>query len=244
MLCPNCKNEKWNEDTCPQCGLDQKTALLNQGDLYQKEGRNLEAVKFYEQTLLLNPEDWDVLRKRAIGLYSAALSAGNKALFDKAEEALTQALEKEWNWEQGHQFRINLFYDFGNLKEMQQAYTRTSQQNPGRKEMAEKILKIIHLTEKFAQAQSEPSAPSAAQELSKWLLPGALLSIPFWLWILWRFLYPADPKNAPSGSVAIFTSIAAVLLCVGLIFLALIFSPKKEKNTKKPRESELRLPPV
>jgi tetratricopeptide (TPR) repeat protein len=242
MLCPNCKNEKWSDEVCPQCGLDQKAALLTQGDLYQQEGRSLEAAKFYGQYLLLDPDQWDVLRKRAIGLYGAALSSMDKTLFEKADQALALALEKEWDWEQGHQFRVNLFYAFGNLKEIEAIYTQISRGNPARREIAEKNLRIIQLTEQFAKPASEESGAAPKKPTPKWLVPLLLLATPIWLWILVKTLNSDQTDSAPANHDSLLLGAAAVLFGAGVIVLTLLTWRKKIKTENKPKKPELHLP--
>ncbi len=247
MICPNCKNEKWSEEPCPQCGLDQKAALLTQGDLYQQQGRDLEAAKFYEDYLRLDPDQWDALRKRAIAFYSAALASGNKPLFDKADQALALALDKEWDWEQGHQFRVNLFYASGNLKELEQVYSRISQQNPPRKEMAEKTLKVIQLTEKFAKPGPDGSASASTRLLKKIPWPFLFLpSVPFWLWLIQKLLFPPDVEDVNSNPKALFIGDAVLFFCgLSLVFIAILFFRQKSpdaKPLKDHKKSELNFP--
>jgi tetratricopeptide (TPR) repeat protein len=249
MICPNCKNEKWSEELCPQCGLDQKAALLAQGDLYQQQGRALEAEKFYEQYLRLDPDQWDVLRKRAIVLYGAALASGKKPLFDRADQALALALDKEWDWEQGHQFRINLFYAFGDLKEMEQVYSRISQEIPPRKELSDKILQVIQLTEKFANPDppSEGAAPEPepARKPIRWLYL-LLFTVPLWLWLIQLFLFPTDAENLNADPKTLFIGNAVLSICgVGMILVGMIFMRPKPSNVKNPKaakKSELNFP--
>jgi tetratricopeptide (TPR) repeat protein len=245
MICPNCKNEKWSEEVCPQCGLDQKTALLTQGDLYQKQGRALEAVRFYEDYLRLDPGQWDVLRKRAISLYGAALSAGTKPLFEKADQALALALDKEWDWEQGHQFRVNLFYASGDLKELEQIYSRIGLDRPDRREIAEKTLKVIQLTEKFAKPASDGSGPAPLLKKIPWLFI-LLPSVPFWLWLIQKFLFPPDVENVNSNPKALFIGDAILFFCgLSLVFISILFFRQKPPDAKTPKghkKSELNFP--
>lgn len=244
MICPNCKNEKWSEEVCPQCGLDQKSALLAQGDLYQQKGRPLEATKFYEQYLLLDPDQWDVLRKRAIVLYGAALKSMDKTLFEKADQALALALEKEWDWEQGHQFRVNLFYAYGNLKEMEAIYTQISGENPGRREIAEKNLKIIRLTEQFANPAPEQADVAPKKETSKWLVPLLLLATPIWIWGLLKALNSDQTGSAPppGNNDALLLGAVCVLVGAAAIALTLLAWRKKIKTENKPKKPGLHLP--
>ena len=247
MICPNCKNEKWNEEVCPRCGLDSKAAFLAQGDLYQQQGRALEAAKFYEETLRLDPDQWDVLRKRAIVLYCAALSAGAKPLFEKADQALALALDKEWDWEQGHQFRVNLFYAFGDLKEIEQVYAKISRENPPRKEMADKILQVIQLTEKFANPDPDGPAPKPAwlRSNNPWVLI-FLASIPFWLWLIQNLLFPPDAQDLKSNPNTLFVGDFVLLVCgLGLVVLSIVFFRQKPPDAPVPKnnkKSELNFP--
>ncbi|MGH7738713.1 MAG: tetratricopeptide repeat protein, partial [bacterium] len=142
MLCPNCKNEKWNDETCPHCGMDHPAAILAQADHYHRDGLNIQAARQYEEYLRLDPDRWEVSRKRAIAWYGETVSTKNKSLFDKADQALAQTLDQDWDWEQGHQFRVNLYYAFGRLEEMTQEYSKTLAEVPERAIMAAKVLKV------------------------------------------------------------------------------------------------------
>ncbi|HET9870680.1 MAG TPA: hypothetical protein VFR02_09325, partial [bacterium] len=140
MLCPNCKQEKWNDPVCPGCGLDPKAAFAALGGRCLAEDRPLEAARAYEALLRLDPEDWDALRQRAIAWYAEAQAVRDPVLFDQADRALAQALEKEWGWEQGHQFRVNLAYTFTRLTDLRRQY-QAQAQVPARAEQADRVLK-------------------------------------------------------------------------------------------------------
>jgi tetratricopeptide (TPR) repeat protein len=245
MLCPNCKNEKWNEEVCPHCGMDPKAALLSKGDLYQQEGRHLDAARYYEDYLKLDPGQWDAVRKKAIALYGAALGAKDKNIFTKADQALVQALDQEWDWEQGHQFRVNLSYEYGQLEDIKDQYERAAAQVPGRKDQAEKAMKIILLTERFASPDSEEKSESPKKSWlsSDWITLGMVLAVPLWLWFLTRTLFPST-AGATSGG----TFLLILTFCAGglVLFFVVRFFRKEVKtgaSAKTRKTTELNLPP-
>jgi tetratricopeptide (TPR) repeat protein len=245
MLCPNCKNEKWNEEVCPRCGMDPQTALLSKADLYQQEGRHLDAARYYEDYLKLEPGQWDVVRKKAVALYGAALKAQDKNSFTKADQALAEALEQEWDWEQGHQFRVNLSYEYGRLEDIKDQYERAAAQTPARKGQAEKAMKIILLTERFAAPSDEEKAASPKKSWisSDWITLAMVLAVPLWLWFLARTLFPST-ATATSGG----TFLLVGTFCAGglVLFFVVRFFRKQVKtgaSAKRRETTELNPPP-
>ncbi|HVM33242.1 MAG TPA: tetratricopeptide repeat protein [bacterium] len=245
MLCPHCKNEKWTEDVCPRCGLDQKAALLTQGDLYQKDGRNPEAARCYEQYLKLDPDCWDVERKKAICLYADAL-AQKGGSFAQADQALGQALDKQWDWEQGHQFRVNLAFAYGRLGEVQDQYEKIAAENPDRKEQAEKTMKIILLTERFAEPDPDPaSPPEKSWRPSNLLTLTLLLALPLWLWILLRTLQPTTP-GGETGNGATLWLLGSLMAGTAVLFFVFQFFRREVRGPggrKARKTSGLNFPP-
>lgn len=162
MICPQCKNEKLDEDICHECGLSEKEALKSVADTLQREGRTALAIEFYQKYLLLDPDSIEVLRKKSSCLCLEAMGRGTVSMFDAANEALMQTLHKEWGWEKGHQFRVDLFSRFGKLADLREEYENIARQDAPRKESCEDIVKIIKLTEKF---KNEP--PAVLTELNQ-----------------------------------------------------------------------------
>ena len=244
MLCPNCKNEKWNEEVCPRCGMDSQAALLSKGDLYQQEGRPLDAARCYEQYLKLSPDSWDVARKRAICLYAGALSRQDGP-FAQADQALAQALEQEWDWEQGHQFRVNLAYAYGRLEEVRDYYEKTAAENLERREQADKTMKIILLTERFAAPEGEDKAASPKKPWisSDWVTLAMVLAVPLWLWFLARTLFPSTATATSGGTFLLVGTFCAAGL---VLFFVVRFFRKQVKtgaSAKTRKTTELNLPP-
>ena len=242
MLCPNCKNDKWNEEVCPRCGMDQKTALLAQGDFYQQEGRHLDAARYYEDYLKLDPGQWDAVRKRAVALYVAALGAKAKNNFTRADEALAKALGQEWDWEQGHQFRVNLSYEYGQLENIKDQYELAAQ-NPARKDQTDKTMKIILLTERFAAPEGEAETAKKSWLSSDWITLTMVLAVPVWLWFLARTLFPSTANATSGGTLWLLVTFCAAGLALFFIVRFFRKDVKSGASAKTRKTSGLNEPP-
>ena len=149
MICPLCKNEKWEDDICPKCGLDENEALLTKTKELKLTERYLEAEDLFKKFILLEPGEENVLRMLATCLSIETISRRDVMLFERTRTALTQALDNDWAWDQGHQFQINLFICFGKQKDLIKDYEQIGLRDETRKNISEKMIKIIKLTEKY-----------------------------------------------------------------------------------------------
>ncbi len=104
MICPLCKNEKWDVDICPKCGLDENEALLTKAKELKLAERYLEAGDLFQKFIQLEPGEENALRMLATCLSIETISRRDVMLFERTRKALTQALDNDWAWDQGHQF--------------------------------------------------------------------------------------------------------------------------------------------
>jgi hypothetical protein len=149
LICPLCKNEKWNNDICPNCGLGEKEALLARANELKKREMYLEAGDLFQKFLQLEPGQKSALRMLAVCLSIETISRRDVVLYERARAALTQALDSDWLWDQGHQFQIDLSICFQKQADLINDYEKMSLNNEARKSVSERMIKVIRLTEKF-----------------------------------------------------------------------------------------------
>src|SRR5258708_15480802 len=99
----------------------------------------------------MEPRQKKASRMLATCLSVEAISQHDIKLFERADRALTQALDDDWNWEQGHQLQIDLFICFERQGNLIQDYRQKGLTDEARKSISERMIKIIQLTEKFRE---------------------------------------------------------------------------------------------
>ena len=220
MICVQCKNEKWDQDICSQCGLGEKEALLKRANGYRNDRNYSQAVDYYNKVLSRDPDDTDVLKQKANCIYSEAVSLREKLLFEKAEELLSSILKNDWSWEKGHQLRIDLFYCFGQLDKLSKEYLEISDREGPRQKIAREALKVIQLTTRFNE-----NPPNVLTELSSntewllllksfWLL---FLGIPGLLWLVYKLTvapHAREESNAPGLFFVLMIIITTIILII------------------------------
>jgi len=183
LICPFCKNEKLNQSFCPSCGLDEEQALLEAARERQKGGKWTQARDYYGRYLQRRPQDLEVRKESAFCSWKEAVQLGTSESGEKAERELAQALAGDWDWEAGHQYRVQLSCLRGNLTGLKAEYHRVAQVDGNRRPMAEKILRVVELMEEFRHKL--PDAATGLPEATDWktlfrvfapLLTGLLLS--------------------------------------------------------------------
>lgn len=235
MICPQCKNEKWNDNACPHCGLGEKEALLSAGEGFQKTGRMPQAIECYEKYLKLEPVDFKVECLKAKALCLEAVSTKNPTLFKSADDYVSKLLEKHWDWEEGYQQRVNLFYCFGKLEELETEYRLRLEKTPLGRDINQRVIEIIHLTQKFRENPppfSEPILPDEVPSLwSKDFLP-LLVGLPLVLGMAYGVSKFLDVKERNSVFLFFFVFLVSGLIIVALFFLSMNLY---RKNRKKPK---------
>ena len=236
MICVQCKNEKWSQDICPNCGWGDREASLAKADQFRQSGRYLSAIDFYNKVLSADPENMDVQMLKANCLYLEAVSTHKKSFFDQARGSLEQILQKKWDWEKGHQLRVDLFLSFGSLDELAKEYEPVANVEGPKKRIAQDIVRIIQLSKKFKENPPdvivEVNLTNEWVKLLKsfWFLP---LGIPPLLWLAYKF--SSDPHSKEeSGTPGLFL----VLMIITLMIIAVIYIGMKlyRGNQKKEKE--------
>ena len=184
MICPFCKNEKLKKGVCPSCGLDEEQALLEAARERQREGKWAQAREYYGRYLQRRPRDLEAGRQSAFCSWKEAVHMGTFESREKAERDLAQTLAEDWDWEAGHEYRIQLSGLRGDLAGLKDEYHRIVQTDGNRRPIAERILRVLELTEKFQREL--PAAATSLPEETDWrtlfkvfapLLTGLLLSV-------------------------------------------------------------------
>lgn len=162
MICPNCKNEKWEKDVCPVCGLAEWDAWEAVGVRAHSQGRFPQAVAAYEKVLESNPHDPGAARGRALSLAAWAETTSDPELFERAQAAFSGILEADWGWMEGHQVRLRLHQRSGRLEELLEKYRTSGPEGDGEPIRAE-MIRVLELTRKFAAVP-----PAASTSFSGW----------------------------------------------------------------------------
>lgn len=235
MICPQCKNEKWNDNACPHCGLSEKEALLSAGEGFQKAGRIPQAIECYEKYLELEPGDFKVGCLRAKALCLEAISTKDPSLFKSADDHFSELLEKRWDWEEGYQQRVNLFYCFGKLEELEAEYRIRFEEAPQRRDVYQRIIGIIHLARKFKENPPSFTEPVLLDEgptlWSKDFLP-LLVGLPLVLGTAYGVSKSLDVKEGNSVFLLFFVFFVSGLIIVALFFLSMNLYRKNRKRPK------------
>lgn len=238
MICPSCKNEKWDENRCPHCGLGSLEALLAAADDAQKNGKEETAANLYEK-YLSERYDPDIDRKRAICLFQAAKNRNDTSLFKMAAESLLKAVNEDWTWQKGHQSLIELFYDYDKLEALEAEYSKISAGDDSRKESSENFIKILKLTKKFKKNPPEsPFLESDKPFLTSFLNDfWPLLGIAPLLFMIYKMVQAAHVQNGKNLDLSIF-----LVFVLGIsICLLILFSMNKYRNKNKTKIREVKL---
>jgi hypothetical protein len=230
LICPKCRNEKLTQDVCPQCGLTEREALLQAAQSSRQEGKISSAISFYDKYLRLEPASAEILRQKAICLYLEAVKSKEQNWFDQANRTLVFELEKDWNWESGHQYRIDLFFSFGRLEELEAEYRQVQTADELKQAVCSNVLKIIQLTKKFKD-ENFLFADSAPKAKWSWLRKAwPLLLLPI---VLWGMFLLSDSTPSKDPEYFSWIPFVWVLMGISVILLLLIAMKLNRYDAKK-----------
>lgn len=235
MICPKCKNEKWDENICPQCGLSEKEALLFAGELFDKAGKVHQATECYEKYLLLEPNNFEVECKMAAGVCSEAISRREPPLFEKADSVTKNILERHWGWEKGHQIRSGLFFCFNQLDMLNNEYELVCQKDESKRKYCEKMITNIKLMKKFMETHPTAYGQYPFEDENEYALwfksfwPLAL-GAPVILGGIYAF---SKLQNAKDPNSFLYSLITFVVAGSGIIALFLLSMNFYKKNGKR-----------
>lgn len=237
MICPRCKNEKLDQNICPHCGLDEKTALIKSADSAHQDGKVELAITYYDRYLQLS-YDPEINQKRASCLFMFAASHFGDSNFNKACEGLFRALNDDWSWQKGHQFLIDLFYKYGKLEILEKEYEQIASHDELKRKECERLIGTIRLLKKFKD--NPPSASTALSDFDagttlKSFLP--LSGIPFLLWGIYKAANLARSKDGNHTPLLIFICFVLGLAICVLILISM--NRFKGKNKEKVKEIKI-----
>ena len=239
MICVQCRNEKWDQDTCPHCGLDEKLALLTKADQLRLAGNNALAAEYFTKFLGYDPDNSEVLKRNAGCLYFEAISTKSETWFEKADAGLKASLARDWDWSQGHQLRVDLSFYYHRLDELAREYESISLQNGPQQKIALEVLKIIRLTKKFKEAPPDVQVQISSD--NEWFLlvksfwPSAL-AIPFLLWLIYRITSASNARE-DSNVAALFLVLMVIVMAVILVvYLCMVFYKRNKKKEAKEKK--------
>jgi tetratricopeptide (TPR) repeat protein len=238
LICPNCKSEKWESVLCPKCGLNKEDALLSAAELYRKEGKIRLAIENFDKYLQLNPDSFTVRCENVNCLCLEAIAQQELSLFNKANDELRNLLLTKWDWEQGHQYRLDLFYHFGRLKDLLTDYEQIGRKDENRKGVCEKVINIIHLTNKF---QNNPPnvTTNLESDFDRVLLLKSFWPLAFGLPVLLWAAYSVStfPHAKDEGNIVflffIFVIFGLIIVMLFFVSMKLYRAKKRENGVKK-----------
>ena len=152
MICSHCKNEKWDIDVCPNCGLSEREALWAEAEKSRKSQKWLFAVKAYQKYLLFQPRHLEALQKVANCLSMIASLNFQDSLFHQASQAIFEALNEDWDWERGHELLIDLYTRYEKLEDLSKQYEQIASREVAKAKICENMVRTIRLTQKFKNA--------------------------------------------------------------------------------------------
>lgn len=243
MICPNCKNEKWDADTCSQCGLDERAALLSSADGLRKDGKWRKAAEAYDRYLKLYSDRTEVRRRKASCLSQEAARSLDPALFESANVDLGQVLEEDWGWEEGHRLRMDLFYKFGKLEDLRSEYEQMELKDENRAAFSAYMSRVIRLTEQFKK--NPPIVHSSLEEEGgrfQWFKNYWPLVTGLPLVLLAVVKVSSLPRSNGGNS---FLFLFLTYLMLGIIVLALFFATMQlRKGEKKNPMGDIEIDPT
>ena len=236
MICSQCKNEKWDRDICPVCGLSEKDSLLLKADNLKAEGKNLSASEVYQKYLQLNPGDLNALKKRATVLCLDTISTFEGHKFDHANDALLQTLEKDWFWERGHELRIDLYSRFGELEKLAEEYKKFGMKDETRKPSCDRWIVTIQLTKKYSEnlPTIDTTLPQEDDFLVNLKSYWMVLLLPFLLWGIFKvpFFSKAEGENGFYKTIFFMIVLGVLILATFAFVIAANRRKRAGKNAK------------
>lgn len=234
MICPKCRHEKWAEDICPNCGLDQKKALLVMAEFTRESNRFTEASKLYDQFLQLVPEDLEAQKGKATCLYLEGLKDLDENKFQKADEAIIRILEKDWAWEKGHLSRVDLYFHFFKIEKLKKDYEGIATHDENKRIVCQKILEIIRLTSKFHETPPvvRTNISGRYQDFESffkkyWIM---IFGTSFLLWMIWVLAEMSRLAAENKKMIIVFVSFISGLGLLMLFFINIAILRKKSKQ--------------
>ena len=238
MICTYCRNEKMDAATCPNCGLGEKEAFLKAADLYWTEGRQELAVDYYGRYLALEPGDFEVACKDAAYLSAMARERRDARLFEKADKRISQILEGRWDWQTGHQSRVDLYFCFGKLDGLIAQYEKTAREDPGRAATCGEMIRLIRLVMRFKEEKpAVPESLKGGDETSLvvesfWPL---LMAVVFSIALSVLVPTSSAPDDDTAHKLALFQQAVIILSLLGASFYG-IWKYQKESKGEKPKK--------
>jgi hypothetical protein len=211
--------------------MSEKAALLKRAEILRQEGRCDAALVWYEKYFHREPGDRETRKQWIDCLYLEAIAKSDDAHFKQANQALMEYLEKDWDWQRGHQLRIDLFYHSGKLDILKKDYEQLQQQDKSREGKCKDIIRIIELMEKFKQSPIVVQTELPNEENfrtwfgSFWPL---LTGVPILLWVAYEictFPFSTDQDNF----IVVF--MVMMILCLAVLGLFFFSMKLRQKNT-------------
>jgi len=230
LICPNCRNEYFGEAVCPSCGMTEEHALRKAAEELLKQERYALAAEYLGRILHKNPHDVEAWKMQAGAFARMALSSGDPTELAHAEVVLHETVHLDWEWETGHQFRIQIAEKSERLDELVREYRAISlEEASDRSAMAVRMIQVIQLTLQFKSEMARTREGGVATTkmdvlLSFWPLT---IGLPF-IFVTAQNAIMAYSEKEP----VIFHAVMVVLGIFGTAFL-LFYNLRRVKGTMR-----------
>jgi tetratricopeptide (TPR) repeat protein len=235
LICRNCRNEKLDSDICPECGLSEKDALLASAEALSLQGKTTAALEAYAAYLHFQPDAFEIEKKQALLKCRSAMEKATDQAFEAADHGISAVLEREWDWQEGHQRKLDLYFSYGKLKELETFYSEVDKNSPDRSGQCALMIKSIRTIEKFRENLPVVSSEVGGSRIFYLMIKGfwpLLLGTPFLMWsayTLARMNFAADPYNF---KMAFLGYLIIALIWLGLFLISMRLH-RQNKETKK-----------
>lgn len=229
MICPNCRNEYFDEPVCPQCGKDEISALRVAAEGYDLQERFDLSMEYWGKVLRKAPSDIEALRKRAVAGYRKAQGSANETSLRQSWSAVQEALERDWSWEIGHQYLVQIADKLGTLEELEKEY-QESEKDPERAEMGRRMVWVIQLVRQYKWQPPERSFKLPGDPEWIRLFKAYWPILPAYGWVLWVW---KGLVTAIRDQRRIETYLGLLLIGLFLFSLLLLYTVRDNRKKKQ-----------
>jgi len=224
LICPYCKNEKWDEALCPQCGLDQSQAILKTALDFQAKEKWLQAIEFYDRFLTDSVDNLEAQKKKAYCFFRYSQIQPSNENLQTSDTLIKNILDIDWGWENGHQYRLQIYDLLDRLEQLEKEYDLNGE-NELLGEVSRKMTQTIKLFRKFKNALPASGSLLPHEDETHFLIFTAL-PVLLGIFFIWYIITYLRPKSSPEFS--------SFLLLMGFIFTGvLLFLCYREYRQKR-----------
>lgn len=201
-------------------------------DLLQQERFAL-AAEYLGRILHKDPGNVEIWKMQAVAYARMALSSLDPTQMAHAEVVLRETVNMDWEWETGHQFRIQIAEKAERLDELVREYRSIAQEERSeRSAMAVRMIQVIQLTLQFKSISAGTGGEDSGEFWKGYL--GVLL--PMFVGLIFVALSAQGAIRAFNNREPIVLYLAFVLASVlGTAFLVVLAIRKIRSGGQGPR---------